>query len=78
MYAEDSVKRMDIPVKQPEVFKVIQNIKDELFNIREQLGPVLTTSDKSSGLQSPTQTHLMQEVQSVLEIVIALREDISL
>jgi hypothetical protein len=64
---------------QPEVFKTIEQIKNELFKIRENLAPILLI--KEGGLEKGPpvgKTPLHQELLCVLEISTNIKRDISL
>lgn len=79
MYDEVMKLSREVPSKQSEIIKVINEIKDELFDVREQLSPVLKQSEVSVSSQSEmSATPLMQEMINILEIVKALKQDIYL
>lgn len=80
MYDEYENKA-DMPAKEPEAFKVIGEIKNELFRIREGLSPVLINNRERLGKESlpvVDSTPLANELAIVLQIVRDLKKDISL
>lgn len=67
----------DMPERQPEVFKIINEIKNELFKTRDRLMPVIQSKEQlSKSTPSTGSTPLMQELSDVLEIVRNLKLDI--
>lgn len=73
-----NLSKVAVAVKEPEVFKVISEIKNELFRIREVLSPVLQGAEQLKQTSPSGSTVLQQELMSVLEIVKDLKQDIYL
>ena len=76
---DDVMSTADMPERQPEVFKIISEIKNELFKTRDRLMPVIQSKEQLSKSTSPSgSTPLMQELSEVLDIVRSLKQDIYL